>query len=147
MQHFQFAVALWVVRGWKLYNLSIPSCCRAWSMRLFLNSMPLSDRMYLRHMCIGKYWFIRVATMVSADLSGIGKASSQPVRWSIMVNIFLLPEVEVSQSVTKSIAILSNVLSGISVICKGYCWTLALSHLQRMQLAIYFLMSLFMPFQ
>ena len=49
-------------------------------MGLFLNSMPLLDRMYLGHMCTGKYWFIRVATMVSADLSGMGKASGQPVR-------------------------------------------------------------------
>ena len=85
--------------------------------------------------------------MVSADLSGMGKASGQPVRWSIMVNMCLLPEVDVLQSVTKSMAILSNGLSGISVNCKGYCWTLALSHLQRMQFAIYFLMSLFIPFQ
>ena len=44
-------------------------------MRLFLNSMPLSDRMYLGHMCTGKYSLIKVATMVSADLSGVGKAS------------------------------------------------------------------------
>ena len=43
-------------------------------MRLFLNSMPLSDRMYLGHICTGKYWLISVATMVSADLSGMGKA-------------------------------------------------------------------------
>ena len=49
-------------------------------MRLFLNSMPLSDRMYLEHMCTGKYWFIRVAIMVPGDLSGMGKASGQPVR-------------------------------------------------------------------
>ena len=64
-----------------------------------------------------------------------------------MVNMCLLLEVDVLQSVTKSMAILSNGLSGISVICKGYCCTLALSHLQRMQFAIYFLMSLFIPFQ
>ena len=49
-------------------------------MRLFLNSVPLSDRMYLGHMCTGKYWLIRVATMVSVDLSGMGKASGHPVR-------------------------------------------------------------------
>ena len=49
-------------------------------MRLFLNSMPLSDRMYLGHMCMGKYWLIRVVTMVSADLSGMRKASGHPVR-------------------------------------------------------------------
>ena len=59
----------------------------------------------------------------------------------------LLPEVEVSQSVTKSIAILSNGLLGISVTCNGYCWTLPLSCLQKTQSAMYFQMSLFMPFQ
>ena len=85
--------------------------------------------------------------MVSADLSGMGKASGHPMRWSMTVKMCLLPEVEVSQSVTKSMAILSNGLSGMSVICTGYCWTFALSHQQRAQLAIYFLISLFMPFQ
>ena len=49
-------------------------------MRLFLNSMLLSDRMYLGHMWTGKYWLIRVVTMVSADLSGMGKASGHPVK-------------------------------------------------------------------
>ena len=62
---------------------------------------------------------MNVDTMVSADLSSIGKASSHPPRWSMMVRICLLPEVEVSHSVTKLMAILSNGLSGISVICKG----------------------------
>ena len=90
-------------------------------MRLFLNSMPLSDRMYLGHMCTGKHSLVRVVTMVSADLSGIGNASGPPVRWSIIVRMCLLPHVEVSQSVTRSMAILSNGLSGISVICSGYC--------------------------
>ena len=90
-------------------------------MRLFLNSVLISDRMYLGHMCTGKYSLINVATMVSADLSGIGNASGHPVRWSIIVRMCLLPDVEVSQLVTKSMAILSNGLSGISVICSGYC--------------------------
>ena len=57
--------------------------------------------------------------MVSADLSGMGKASSHPARGSTMVRICLLPEVEVSQSVTKSMAILLNGHSVISFICKG----------------------------
>ena len=39
----------------------------------------------------------------------------------MMVKICLLPEVEVLQLVTKSMAILLNGLSGISVICRGYC--------------------------
>ena len=39
----------------------------------------------------------------------------------MMVKMCLLPEMEVSQSVTKSMAILLNGLSGISVICRGYC--------------------------
>ena len=90
-------------------------------MRLFLNSVPLSDRMYLGHICTDKYSLIREATMVSADLSGIGNASGHPVRWSIIVRMCLLPDVEVLQSVTKSMAILSNGLSGISIICSGYC--------------------------
>ena len=90
-------------------------------MRLFLSSVPLSDRMYLGHICTGKYSLIRLATMVSADLSGIRNASGHPVMWSIIVRMHLLPDVEVSQSVTKLMAILSNGLSGISVICIGYC--------------------------
>ena len=38
----------------------------------------------------------------------------------MMVRIRLLPEVDVSHSVTKTMAILSKGHSGISVICKGY---------------------------
>ena len=76
---------------------------------------------------------MNVDTMVSADLSNMGKASSNPVRWSMMVRICLLPEVDVSHSVTKSMVILSNGHSSISVIYKG-----------KIEL---FLMSLFMPFQ
>ena len=90
-------------------------------MRLFLNYVPLSDRLYLGHMCTGKYSLINVATMVSTDLSGIGNASGHPVRWSMIVRMCLLPDVEVLQLVTKSMTILSNGLSGISVICSGYC--------------------------
>ena len=90
-------------------------------MRLFLNSVSLLDRIYLGHMCTGKYLLINVATIVSADLSGMGNASGHPVKWSIIVRICLLPDVEVSQLETKLIAILSNGLSGISVICSGYC--------------------------
>ena len=58
---------------------------------------------------------------MSVDLSGMGNASGQPVRWSMMVKMCLFPEVDVSNSVTRSIAILSNGLYSISVICKGYC--------------------------
>ena len=60
-----------------------------------MNSVLLSDRMYLGHICTGKYSLIRVVTMVSADLSGIGKASGHPVRWSIIVKMRVLPDVEV----------------------------------------------------
>ena len=66
--------------------------------------------------------------MVSANLSGIWKAYGHPVRWSIIVMMCILPHVDVSHSVTKSMAILSNGLSGISVICSGYDWTVAFSH-------------------
>ena len=99
----------------------MPSCCKTWSIRLFLNSVPSSDKMYHGHMCTGRYLLINVETIVSADLSGMGNASGHPVRSSIMVKICLFPDVEVSHSVTKSMAILSNGLSGISVICNGYC--------------------------
>ena len=88
-------------------------------MRLFLNSVPLSDKMYHGHMCSGKYSLINVEIIVSVDLSGIGNASGHPVRWSIIVKMCLLPDVDVSHSLTRSIAILSNGLSGISVISKG----------------------------
>ena len=57
--------------------------------------------------------------MVYADLSGMEKASGNPVRLSVMVRICFLPEAEVSHSVTTSFAILSNGHSGIFVICKG----------------------------
>ena len=45
--------------------LSILSCCKTWSMRLFLNSVPLSDKMYCGHTCTGKYLFINIETIVS----------------------------------------------------------------------------------
>ena len=40
-------------------------------MRLFLNSVPLSDRIYQGHVCTGNYSLIKVANIVSADLSGM----------------------------------------------------------------------------
>ena len=49
-------------------------------MRLFLNSVPLSDRIYQGHMCTGKYSLINVATIVSADLSGVENVSGHPVK-------------------------------------------------------------------
>ena len=75
--------------------------------------------MYYGHMCTGKYSLMNVATIVSADLSVIGNASGHPVRWSIIVSMCLFPDVDVSHLVTRTIAILSNGLYGISVICKG----------------------------
>ena len=66
--------------------------------------------------------------MVSADLSSIGKASSHPVRWSVIVRMCLLPHVDISNSVTKLIAILLNGLSGISFICSGNDWSSVFSH-------------------
>ena len=75
--------------------------------------------MYHGHMCTGKYPFINVETIVSMVLSGMGNASGHPVRWSFIVKMCLLPDVYVSHSVMRSIAILSNGLSGISIICKG----------------------------
>ena len=62
---------------------------------------------------------MNVDTVVSADLSGFGKASGHPVRGLMMVSICLFPEQEVSHSVTKSMAILLKGHSDISVICGG----------------------------
>ena len=70
-------------------------------MRLFLNSVPLSDKMYNGHMCTGKYSFINVESIVSAVFSGIGNASGHPVRWSIIVKMCLWPDVDVLHSVMR----------------------------------------------
>ena len=75
--------------------------------------------MYHGHMCTGRYSLINVETIVSVDLSGIGNASGHPVRWSIIVKMCLLHHIDVSHSVPRSIVILLNGLSGISIICKG----------------------------
>ena len=56
-------------------------------------------------MCTGKYSFINVETIISVVLSGIGNDSGHPVRWSIIVKMCLLPDVDVSHSVMMSIAI------------------------------------------
>ena len=58
--------------------------------------------MYLGHMCTGRYSLMKVETIVSVDLSGIGNASGHPVKWSIMVRMCVFPDVDVSHSVTKS---------------------------------------------
>ena len=52
--------------------------------------------------------------IVSVDLFRIGIASSQPVNKSMMVSMCLFPLLDSVKSVTKSIAILSKGLSGIS---------------------------------
>ena len=67
-------------------------------------------------MYTGKYLLMKVETIVSADLSGLGNASGHSVKWSMMVRICLFPDVDVSHSVTRSIAILLNGLLGISII-------------------------------
>ena len=67
-------------------------------------------------MWTGKYWLMKVKTIVSVDSSGIRKASGQPLRLSIIVSMCLLPELEVLHSMTRSMAILLNGLSRISVI-------------------------------
>ena len=85
-------------------------------MWVFLNSMPLSDKMYLGHMCTGRYLLMKVETIVSTDLSGIGNASGYPVKWSMVVSMCLFPDVEVSHSVTRSIAIFSKGQSGFFII-------------------------------
>ena len=85
-------------------------------MRLFLNSVPLLDGMYLGHMCTGRYSLMKVETIVSADLSSMGNASGHPVKSSIIIRMCLFTYEDVSHSVTRSIAILLNGLSGISII-------------------------------
>ena len=65
--------------------------------------------------------------IVSADLFGIGIASGHPVNKSMIVRICLFPLLDSVKSVTKSIVILSNGLSGISIMCSGYDWTRAFS--------------------
>ena len=90
VKDFWIPIVLRVVRCREIW--SIPSCWSTWSMRSFLNSMPLSNSMYLGHIWTGSYWLMNVDTMVSADLSGMGKASCHPVRWSIMVRMCLLSE-------------------------------------------------------
>ena len=62
---------------------------------------------------------MKLDTIVTTDLSGIGNASGHPVRWSIVVRMCLLPELDVLHYVTRSMGILSNGHSGISVICSG----------------------------
>ena len=57
-------------------------------------------------MCVSRYLLMKVETIVSADLSSIGNASGQPDKWSMMVSICLFQDVEVSHSITRSIAIL-----------------------------------------
>ena len=78
MENVQLSIALRMVKCRK-YSFD-SNCFSTWSIRLFLHSMPLSDRIYLGHMWTGKYWLMRVETIVSADLSGIGKDSGQAVR-------------------------------------------------------------------
>ena len=51
--------------------LLILNCFSTWSRRWFLNSMPLSDRIYLRHVWTGRYWLIKVDAIVSADLPNV----------------------------------------------------------------------------
>ena len=87
-------------------------------MRFFLNSVPLSDKMYLGHMCTGRYLMMKVKAIVSADLSGMGNASGHPIKWSMImiVSICLFLDVEVSHSAMRSIAILLNGQLGISII-------------------------------
>ena len=75
-------------------------------MRLFLNLVPLSDKMYFGHMCTGRYLLMKVETIVSTDLSSIGNAPGHPVNWSRMVRICLFRELDVSHSLIRSIVIL-----------------------------------------
>ena len=55
---------------------------------------------------------MRVQTMVSSFLLGMGKASSNPVKLSMMVRMCWFPDMTTFWSVTKSIEILSKGPSG-----------------------------------
>ena len=88
-------------------------------MRLILDSMPLSDSMYLgiyemkgTTLRMWTMWYLLTCQVWEKLLA---------ILWGdmIMVRMCLLPELKVSHSVTKSIAILLNGYSGVSVICRG----------------------------
>ena len=87
-----------------------------------------------------------VETIVSSVLSGIGYASGHPVRWSIMIKMFLFPDVDVSHSVMRLIAILSNGQSGISVICRKVMLNLGFLPAAKCAICNIFSISLFIPF-
>ena len=65
--------------------------------------------------------------MASAFLSGMGKTSDHPVKWSVIVSICWFPNADMLRSETRSMAILSKVLSGMSVIWRGYTRVFAFS--------------------
>ena len=54
--------------------------------------------------------------MVSTYLSSIRKTSGHPMRWSVIVSMCLLPDLDVSHSVTKSMVLLLNGLSAMGMI-------------------------------
>ena len=64
---------------WKIF-FQFPTVSTLGLQGVFFNSVSLSDRIYLGHMWTGRYCLKKVDTIVSADLSGIGKVSGQPMR-------------------------------------------------------------------
>ena len=77
---------------------------------------------------------MKMQTVVYAFLSGMGKASGHPVKWPMVVSMCWLPDAQTLRSNTRSMAILSKGLSGISVIWSGYTCVLAFSLLHNSQL-------------
>ena len=75
-----------------------------------MNSVPSSDSiLYLGHMLNRKVIVDEdMWTIMSGFSLGMGKASSHPVKWSMMVRMYWFPDVETFRSVTKSVVILSK---------------------------------------
>ena len=76
---------------------------------------------------------MKMLTIVSAFLFGMGKASINPIKWSMTVRMCWFPDVETFSSVTKSMVILLKGKSGISIICNGYICIFAFSLLHKAQ--------------
>ena len=67
-------------------------------------------------------------------LSGIAFAMGQPVKWSTMTKMFVLPSWNVGRSTTKSMETLAKGLRGISVVCNWYlsAWSFSLLHNEQL---------------
>ena len=123
LENCQFSITLWLIWDRKdvvnakllenlVHQLVLEFCAIVWhyEVRSHVN----------RQVIIDKTW-----TMVSDFLSGMGKASGHPTYWSMIVSMCWFPDADMLRSETRSMAILSKVLSGIFVICSRYTCVLA----------------------